>query len=182
MRKRKMHSVFLVFSFILMCGLIFRCGGNGSEKKGDADADVEVQDVLDSESDVQNEQLPEVQDGEQEQEGGETPVEVTEIEETQEVAEVADVVDVTGEEVVCDPPLVYHPGTGTCVSTEGIGVHCEIDTDCLAGQTCVEYSGLAGPRKECYIECGPRPDRLCPEGFWCMDAMDGPQNVCMPQD
>ena len=80
----------------------------------------------------------------------------------------------------CVDPMVYHPGFDICVSTENLGRNCADGVACEQGQTCVLYYGIAGnPIYECLIECGPTPDRLCPEGFTCMDISDGPQNVCM---
>jgi hypothetical protein len=80
----------------------------------------------------------------------------------------------------CVDPLVYHPGFDICVSTENLGRNCADGTSCEQGQACVLYYGIMGnPIYECHIECGPAPDRLCPEGYNCMDIADGPQNVCM---
>jgi len=85
------------------------------------------------------------------------------------------------EGLTCDPPKIYHPGFGICVSTEDLGADCsDSPTLCKEGQECVEYFGIAGhPFHDCYIRCGPTPARLCPEGYLCLDIADGPQNVCM---
>jgi len=93
-----------------------------------------------------------------------------------------DVVD--EEEAGCPPKTVFHPGFGTCVSTERLNRDCKegdaCGADCYSGQQCTEYRGIGGHLFcRCLIPCGPSPGRLCPEGYSCLDIADGPQNVCM---
>ena len=51
---------------------------------------------------------------------------------------------------------------------------------CAAGETCIEYYGIAGPNgprfQSCGIPCGPK--RRCPEGKSCVTIADGPGDVC----
>lgn len=84
----------------------------------------------------------------------------------------------------CVPPSVYHPGLDICVSTEGLHVDCEGNPSiCKEGQECLEHTGFAGTSFfDCEITCGPKPERLCPAGFHCLDIADGPHNVCLEQE
>ncbi len=51
---------------------------------------------------------------------------------------------------------------------------------CAAGETCIEYYGIAGPNgprfQTCGIPCGPK--RTCPDGKSCVTVADGPGDVC----
>ena len=84
----------------------------------------------------------------------------------------------------CLPPLIYHPAVDDCVSTKGLHDDCKDDVkSCQTGQECVEFLGFAGnPFYNCEIECGPRPERLCPADFVCVDVSDGPSNVCWERE
>jgi hypothetical protein len=169
-----MGIVLVIFMLLAACG-------NGGGENRDADADARVDpggdegeatvDVPAEDSHPPDPVPDEVQ--------GETIDAVEAIEETVDVPE-DEAHDADAADPECIPPLVYHPGFDTCVSTEGLGADCTGMAMCRAGQDCVEYYGVGGnPFYECYIPCGPGPDRLCPAGFHCEDISDGPQNVCV---
>ena len=75
----------------------------------------------------------------------------------------------------CDSPLVHHPGLDTCVDMTGLGADCASNI-CKQGQICHTYYGISGdPFSQCFVPCGPAPDRLCPQGSTCYGpTMDGP--------
>ena len=57
------------------------------------------------------------------------------------------------------------------------------DKTCAAGEQCISYYGIAGPRgpkfQECGIPCDPKQaDGGCPEGKRCQTIADGPGPVC----
>jgi hypothetical protein len=57
------------------------------------------------------------------------------------------------------------------------------DQQCAAGETCIEYYGIAGPRGPKFQTCGipcKRGDKgdSCPEGKRCTTIADGPGDVC----
>lgn len=160
------------------------CGGDG-KTSGDADADEAAPDPQEEELDVAPPDTPaepdltsdptveELPDDVVEEDGIPDPdvVEDAEDEDTEDAVEEAD--------AGCVDPFVYHPAFDICVSTEHLGRNCAGSVECEQGQECVEYYGIAGnPFYECYIVCGPTPDRLCPEGTTCTDYSDGPQNIC----
>jgi hypothetical protein len=77
----------------------------------------------------------------------------------------------------CSAPLLYDPGTQTCVSTAGLHTQrCQLDIDCAEGQSCAVLSRPMGGT--CEITCGPPPQRLCPQGYTCKDVTAAPPNVC----
>ncbi|MFH1437492.1 MAG: hypothetical protein ABIJ56_17430 [Pseudomonadota bacterium] len=85
----------------------------------------------------------------------------------------------------CEPPLLMHPWTEECVSSEGLGMDCSATESCGGpGQTCLVWQGVDGTDfHTCEIMC-ERDDggaRVCPNGFECMDMDDGPENVCKPR-
>jgi hypothetical protein len=54
---------------------------------------------------------------------------------------------------------------------------------CAAGETCISYYGIAGPRGPQFHECGIRcrrgeRDDGCPSGKRCVTIADGPGDVC----
>jgi len=94
----------------------------------------------------------------------------------------------------CELPVEGFPGKGTacgCVSGaciwyvgEGAPVPTAAqcgDATCAAGQTCVSYYGIAGPRgpkfTSCERTCG-EGDPECPAGESCITIADGPGQVC----
>ena len=53
------------------------------------------------------------------------------------------------------------------------------DKTCAAGEQCISYYGIAGPRGPKFQECGiPCPKGDCPEGKRCQTIADGPGPVC----
>ena len=66
----------------------------------------------------------------------------------------------------CAPPLVVHPGTGSCVAQRPRlhTVDCSkkgTRGKCPQGQQCVTFTGW-GTHSTCEIRCGAKPQRLCP--------------------
>ncbi|WP_434418694.1 hypothetical protein [Nannocystis pusilla] len=50
---------------------------------------------------------------------------------------------------------------------------------CAAGETCIEYYGIAGPRGPKFETCGiPCPNGKCADGKKCITIADGPGPVC----
>jgi hypothetical protein len=175
-----MAAVMLAASSFFMLGTA--CGNGGGENR-DADADARVEPAGDEGEAAADVPAEDSHPGDPvpDEEPGET-IDAVEAVETADVpADEAQDTDAADPE--CIPPMIYHPGFDTCVSTEGLGADCTGMAMCRAGQDCVEYYGIGGnPFYECYIPCGPGPDRLCPAGFHCEDISDGPQNVCMAGD
>ena len=184
MKKRVMMGSFRLLALMAaaagFCLLLPACGSGEGDNR-DADADVPADhpaDEAESTGEVPAEDIP--HDPVQDETAGDTT----------EAAEATDTADVPADEaqeadaaeLECTPPLIYHPGWDACVSTEGLGDDCT-DSNCDTGQDCVTFTGIAGNEfKQCNIICGPTPDRLCPEGYVCVDMSDGPQNVCIPGD
>ncbi|MCY0987280.1 hypothetical protein OV203_09110 [Nannocystis sp. ILAH1] len=53
------------------------------------------------------------------------------------------------------------------------------DVTCAAGETCIEYYGIAGPRGPKFETCGiPCPNGKCADGKKCITISDGPGPVC----
>ncbi|MDC0720802.1 hypothetical protein [Nannocystis bainbridge] len=53
------------------------------------------------------------------------------------------------------------------------------DITCGAGETCIEYYGVAGPRGPKFQTCGiPCPHGKCGDGKKCITIADGPGPVC----
>jgi hypothetical protein len=67
---------------------------------------------------------------------------------------------------------------GLAPSTEGLHGDCTPESECAVGQTCLEYTGIAGqPLSSCEIPCDYPSD--CPEPLQCAAIADGPgQPIC----
>jgi len=65
------------------------------------------------------------------------------------------------------------------VASAGIGKSCG-DVPCASDLSCVSYYGVAGPQgpliETCEMTCATDAD--CPSDRHCVDATDGPKNVC----
>lgn len=58
------------------------------------------------------------------------------------------------------------------------GVRCG-EATCAAGEQCIEYYGVAGPRGPKFQTCGiPCPHGKCADGKKCVTIADGPGPVC----
>ncbi|MBZ5712211.1 hypothetical protein [Nannocystis pusilla] len=63
-------------------------------------------------------------------------------------------------------------------ASEAPGVACG-DVACAAGEQCIEYYGIAGPRGPKFQTCGiPCPNGKCADGKKCVTIADGPGPVC----
>ena len=81
----------------------------------------------------------------------------------------------------CEPPLLMHVDRMVCVSPEDLGADCSETFLCNEGQTCLWWEREPGEHFwNCEIECDEDWPRLCPNGYRCVDRVDGPRSVCEP--